>query len=170
MRKLQQAAREVHLHIRDGLVLEVHQHHAVRLICIEVDAVLVQQVFEAVLGTGKRLREDLVGHTPDLLIKVDLAAQEIRECQPHWFHFWDERIDLVLCRPADEQEEAQFFLRQACLQHEKAPVMHVVVLFVLKRWHVAENLADGLRHGNPFRIELPAIPCHEEDWLIQNLL
>lgn len=37
-------------------------------------------------------------------------------------NFWDERIDLVLCRPADEQEDIAI-LRQARLQHEKAPVM-----------------------------------------------
>lgn len=130
----------------------------------------MQQVLEAVLGTGKRLREDLVGHAPDLLTEVDLAAQEIRECQPHWLHLLDESIDLLLSRPADEQEETQFFLWQARLQHEQAPVMHVVVLFVLKRWHMAEDFADGLCHGNPFRIEFPAIPCDEEDWFAQNLL
>lgn len=170
VRELRKAPLEVHLHLRDGAVLELDEHHAVRLALIEMDAVPAQQILDAVLYTRERIHQYPLNGTLYLVPEVNLAAQEIRQRQACRPDLLNELIDVLCRRAADEEEEAQLLLRQAFLQHEQAPVMYVVILFVLKRWHMAEDLADGFRHGNPLRIELPAIPRDQQDWLAQNLL
>ena len=130
VRELREAPLEVHLHLRDGAVLELDEHHAVRLALIEMDAVPAQQILDAVLYTRERIRQYPLNGTLYLVSEVNLAAQEIRQRQACRPDLLNELIDVLCRRAADEEEEAQLLLRQAFLQHEQAPVMYVVILFV----------------------------------------